>query len=103
VHRSHRSALIRKDPDRYGLLFPGVPDDLPYVWPVRSPNVLEAERRREAARVAREERAVLRAAAEAERAARRRSRAAKKAARTRRANAARRAAEGGAAVSPDGG
>jgi hypothetical protein len=103
VHRSHRSALIRKDPDRYGLLFPGVPDDLPYVWPVRSPNVLEAERRREAARVAREERAVLHAAAEAERAARRRSRAAKKAARTRRANAARRAAEGGAAVSPDGG
>ena len=33
LHRSHRSALLRKDPDRYGPLFPGVPDDLPYVWP----------------------------------------------------------------------
>ncbi|MGW8745339.1 MSMEG_6728 family protein [Streptomyces sp. NPDC055794] len=32
-HRSHRSALLRKDPDAYGGLFPGVPDDLPYVWP----------------------------------------------------------------------
>lgn len=34
VHRSHRSALVRKDPVRYGPMFPGVPDDLPYVWPV---------------------------------------------------------------------
>lgn len=32
-HRSHRSALVRKDPDRYRPLFPDVPDDLPYVWP----------------------------------------------------------------------
>ncbi|MEU8651572.1 MSMEG_6728 family protein [Streptomyces sp. NPDC048737] len=32
-HRSHRSALVRKDPDFYGPLFPDVPDDLPYVWP----------------------------------------------------------------------
>ena len=32
-HRSHQSALLRKDPDFYGELFPGVPDDLPYVWP----------------------------------------------------------------------
>ncbi|TDC56706.1 cytoplasmic protein [Jiangella ureilytica] len=32
-HRSHRSALVRKDPDHYGHLFPGVPPDLPYVWP----------------------------------------------------------------------
>jgi hypothetical protein len=32
-HRSHRSSLVRKDPDFYGPLFPGVPDDLPYVWP----------------------------------------------------------------------
>lgn len=36
LHRSHRSALLRKDPAHYGPLFPGVPDDLPYVWPVRS-------------------------------------------------------------------
>jgi hypothetical protein len=33
-HRSHQSALVRKDPARYAALFPGVPDDLPYVWPV---------------------------------------------------------------------
>lgn len=33
VHRSHRSALVRKDPATYAALFPGVPDDLPYVWP----------------------------------------------------------------------
>ena len=32
-HRSHQSALLRKDPDHYGPLFPGVPDDLEYVWP----------------------------------------------------------------------
>ncbi|MGX1365201.1 hypothetical protein RKD19_000560 [Streptomyces canus] len=32
-HESHRSALVRKEPEVYGVLFPGVPDDLPYVWP----------------------------------------------------------------------
>ncbi len=32
-HRSHQSNLIRKDPAHYSRLFPGVPDDLPYVWP----------------------------------------------------------------------
>lgn len=32
-HRSHRSALVRKDPGFYAPLFPDVPDDLPYVWP----------------------------------------------------------------------
>lgn len=32
-HRSHQSNLVRKDPAFYGPLFPGVPDDLPYVWP----------------------------------------------------------------------
>jgi hypothetical protein len=32
-HRSHQSALVRKDPAFYGPRFPGVPDDLPYVWP----------------------------------------------------------------------
>ncbi|MCY0932252.1 MSMEG_6728 family protein [Streptomyces sp. H27-H1] len=32
-HRSHQSALVRKDPDFYRRLFPAVPDDLPYVWP----------------------------------------------------------------------
>lgn len=32
-HRSHRSALVRKDPAWYRPMFPDVPDDLPYVWP----------------------------------------------------------------------
>jgi len=35
-HRSHQSSLLRKDPDHYRVLFPDVPDDLEYVWPVRS-------------------------------------------------------------------
>ncbi|HUS62433.1 MAG TPA: MSMEG_6728 family protein [Acidimicrobiales bacterium] len=35
LHRSHRSALIRKDPAWYAGSFSDVPDDLPYVWPVR--------------------------------------------------------------------
>jgi hypothetical protein len=33
VHRSHRSALLRKDPHHYGPLLPDEPLDLPYVWP----------------------------------------------------------------------
>lgn len=32
-HLSHRSNLVRKDPGFYGKKFPGVPDNLPYVWP----------------------------------------------------------------------
>lgn len=32
-HRSHRSALVRKDPEHYRPLFPEVENDLPYVWP----------------------------------------------------------------------
>jgi hypothetical protein len=35
LHRSHRSSLVRKDPAHYAEQFPGVPDDLEYVWPVR--------------------------------------------------------------------
>jgi hypothetical protein len=33
IHRSHRSALLRKDPDVYRAVFGDVPDDLPYHWP----------------------------------------------------------------------
>jgi hypothetical protein len=34
VHRSHRSALLRKEPEHYRHRFePDLPDDLPYVWP----------------------------------------------------------------------
>lgn len=31
---SHRSNLVRKKPEHYGPLWPDVPDDLPYIWPV---------------------------------------------------------------------
>jgi Pyrimidine dimer DNA glycosylase len=34
VHRSHRSALVRKDPDFYGRLFDDADPALPYYWPV---------------------------------------------------------------------
>ncbi len=39
LHLSHRSALLRKDPQWYGPLFtslgePDLPDDLPYLWPL---------------------------------------------------------------------
>ena len=33
LHAAYRSALVRKDPEFYGPLFPDVVDDLPYVWP----------------------------------------------------------------------
>lgn len=33
-HESHQSNLVRKDPAWYGPEFPGVPDNLPYIWPV---------------------------------------------------------------------
>lgn len=35
LHLSHQSNLIRKDPEYYSKRFPGVPDDLPYIWPVQ--------------------------------------------------------------------
>lgn len=33
--RHHQSNLIRKNPTYYGPLFPGVPANLPYIWPVK--------------------------------------------------------------------
>lgn len=33
MHRSHRSALLRKEPDHYRPIFGDVPIDLAYVWP----------------------------------------------------------------------
>ncbi|MCS5713598.1 MSMEG_6728 family protein [Herbiconiux sp. CPCC 205716] len=41
-HLSHRSNLLRKDPEFYGELFPGVPIDLPYVWPAQTAGTAEA-------------------------------------------------------------
>jgi hypothetical protein len=88
LHRSHRSALVRKDPEHYGPEFPDVPDDLPYVWPVRSEAVLAAEARRAETKVRRDARALEKRRLEAERRHRARSRAARKAWETRRRNAA---------------
>lgn len=34
VHISHQSNLVRKDGEFYGPIFPDVPPDLEYVWPV---------------------------------------------------------------------
>lgn len=39
-HRSHQSNLLRKDPIHYGSFFPGVPDDLEYVWPIPALSVV---------------------------------------------------------------
>ncbi len=33
LHVSHRSSLVRKEPEHYRRFFPDVPDDLPYLWP----------------------------------------------------------------------
>jgi hypothetical protein len=100
LHRSHRSALLRKDPDHYRSAFPDVPTDLPYVWPVRSEAVLAAERRKAEAQAGRQRRALDRQQVEAERLRRKRSRAAKKAWVTRR-QAARRVAATEGAVAND--
>ena len=35
LHRSHRAALLRKDPGWYGPRFLDAPDDADYHWPVR--------------------------------------------------------------------
>jgi hypothetical protein len=43
LHRSHRSALLRKDPGHYGTIFTDVPDDLPYVWPVSDRGSVDPE------------------------------------------------------------
>jgi hypothetical protein len=83
VLESHRSALVRKDPELYGPLFPEADPAVPYVWPVRSPNVVEAELRRAANAVKREERRLAKLAEEAAKARRRRSAAAKRGAKTR--------------------
>jgi len=34
LHQSHRSNLLRKDPDHYRKFWPKLRDDLPYIWPV---------------------------------------------------------------------
>jgi hypothetical protein len=83
VQRSHRSALVRKNPDHYRPQFPDVPADLDYVWPVRSPAVIERERRRAENARRRQERAAERMEQELARARARRSEAARRGWRTR--------------------
>ncbi len=86
VHRSHQSALVRKDREHYSQLFSDVPDDLPYVWPVRSPSVVAAEQRKADSAERRLRRQSERAELEAERLRRLRSRAARRGWQTRRRN-----------------
>jgi hypothetical protein len=86
VHRSHQSALVRKDQEHYRPLFPDIPDDLPYVWPVRSQAVIAAGQRKAENEARRQLRALKRTRLEAERLRRKRSSAAKKAWQTRRQN-----------------
>ena len=83
VLESHRSALVRKDPELYTPLFPDADPAVPYVWPVRAASVVEAEERKAANAVKREERRLTKLVEEAERARRRRSAAAKRGAKTR--------------------
>ena len=76
--RSHQSALVRKDPEHYRQQFPDVPDDLDYVWPVRSTVVIERELRKQESARRREQRRLERLAVEAAKVHRRRSLAAKR-------------------------
>jgi len=41
-HISHQSNLVRKMPEFYEPQFPGIPNDLPYVWPVEERLVILA-------------------------------------------------------------
>ena len=86
LQNSHRSSLLRKEPQHYGPLFPGTPPDLDYVWPVRSPAVIERELRQAEAAQRRAERAVEKRGRELERARKKRSAAAQRGWKTRAAN-----------------
>ena len=87
---SHRSSLLRKDPEHYGPLFPGTPTDVDYVWPVRSPAVIERELRKEEAAQRRAQRTAEKLVRELARARKKRTEAAKRGWKTR---AARQQAE----------
>src|SRR3712207_748878 len=92
VQLSHRSSLLRKDPEHYGPLFaPDTPRDLDYVWPVRSPAVIERELRKEENAQRRAQRTAEKLVRELERARQKRSQAAKQGWKTRAAKARREA------------
>jgi hypothetical protein len=76
---SHRSSLLRKDPEHYGPLFPpDTPRDTEYVWPVRSPAVIERELRSKENAERRAQRTAEKRVHELERARKKRSAAAKR-------------------------
>ena len=84
VQLSHRSSLLRKEPEHYGPLFPpDTPQDLDYVWPVRSPAVIERELRKEENAQRRAQHTAEKLVRELERARRKRSEAAKRGWKTR--------------------
>jgi hypothetical protein len=92
VQRSHRSSLLRKDPEHYGPLFPpDTPRDLDYVWPVRSAAVIERELRREENDRRRAQRTAEKLVRDLERAHKKRSEAARRGWKTRAAKAKREA------------
>jgi hypothetical protein len=79
VQLSHRSSLLRKDREHYGPLFPpDTPPDLDYVWPVRSPAVVERELRKEENARRRAQRTAEKLVQELERARQKRSAAARR-------------------------
>ena len=81
---SHRSSLLRKNPEHYGPLFPpDTPRDLDYVWPVRSPAVIERKRRKEENARRRAQRTAEKLVQETKRAQKKRSAAAKRGWKTR--------------------
>jgi hypothetical protein len=81
---SHRSSLLREDFEHYGPLFPpDTPRDLDYVWPVRSPAVIERELRKEENARRRAQRTAEKLVQEMERDRKKRSAAAKRGWKTR--------------------
>lgn len=38
---SHKSNLIRKDPEYYGPIWPWIPDDMPYYWPIEEKSIIK--------------------------------------------------------------
>jgi hypothetical protein len=81
---SHRASLLRKDLEHYGPLFPpDTPRDLDYVWPVRSPSVIERELRKEENARRRAQRTAEKLVQEMERDRKKRSTAAKRGWKTR--------------------
>jgi hypothetical protein len=85
---SHRSALLRKDPEHYAPLFPpDTPRNLDYLWPVRSPAVIERELRQQANARRRAQRAAEKLVEEQAKARKKRSAAARRGWQTRREKA----------------